>query len=113
MMAGMDEDVTLRLVAEGDLAILERLTQDPELTGEYAWLGWPNLTRYRQWFAENRLVSDDVGILMAVRGDDRLGFVSWFKVPTTPAYIRYRTLACSKPVRLMTVDTVRPGSGSS
>jgi hypothetical protein len=31
---------------------------------------------------------------------------------TTPAYIRYRTQACSKPVRLMTVDTVRPGSGS-
>jgi hypothetical protein len=31
---------------------------------------------------------------------------------TTPAYIKYRTQACSKPVRLMTVDTVRPGSGS-
>ena len=31
---------------------------------------------------------------------------------TTPAYIRYRTQACSKPVRLMTVDVVRPGSGS-
>ena len=31
---------------------------------------------------------------------------------TTPAYIKYKTLACSKPVRLMTVDVVRPGSGS-
>lgn len=32
---------------------------------------------------------------------------------TTPAYIKYRTQACSKPVRLMTVDVVKPGSGSA
>jgi hypothetical protein len=56
MMAGMDDDVALRLVAEADLAILERLTQDPESTGEFAWLGWYKLTRFRQWWAENRLI---------------------------------------------------------
>jgi len=32
---------------------------------------------------------------------------------TTPAFIRYKTQACAKPVRLMTVDVVKPGSGSS
>jgi Domain of unknown function (DUF4232) len=32
---------------------------------------------------------------------------------TTPAYIKYKTQGCSKPVRLMTVDVVKPGSGSS
>ena len=32
---------------------------------------------------------------------------------TAPVYIRYSTQACSKPVRLMTVDVVKPGSGSS
>jgi hypothetical protein len=32
---------------------------------------------------------------------------------TMPAYIKYRTQGCSKPVRLMTVDVVKPGSGSS
>jgi Protein of unknown function (DUF4232) len=32
---------------------------------------------------------------------------------TTPTYIKYKTQACSKPVRLMTVDVVKPGSGSS
>jgi hypothetical protein len=32
---------------------------------------------------------------------------------TTPAYIKYKTQACSKPVRLMTVDVVKPGSASS
>ena len=84
MMAGMDDDLTLRLVAEADLPILERLTQDPASTGEFAWLGWYKLTRYRRWWAENRLISDDIGVLMVVRGADRLGFVSWYKVPSTP-----------------------------
>ena len=32
---------------------------------------------------------------------------------TAPVYIRYSTQACSKPVRTMTVDVVKPGSGSS
>jgi RimJ/RimL family protein N-acetyltransferase len=85
MMAGMD-DLTLRPVAEADLAILERLTQDPASTGEFAWLGWNKLIRFRQWWAENRLISDDHSILMVVRGADRLGFVSWYKVPATPGY---------------------------
>jgi hypothetical protein len=30
---------------------------------------------------------------------------------TTPTYIKYKTQACSKPVRLMTIDVVKPGSG--
>ena len=66
MMADMDDDVALRPVAEADLPILERLTQDPESTGEFAWLGW-YLTRFRQWWAENRLISDDIGVLMVDR----------------------------------------------
>ena len=32
---------------------------------------------------------------------------------TTPAYIKFKTQACTKPVRLMTVAVVKPGSGSS
>ena len=82
MMAGVEDDLTLRPAAEADLAILERLTHDPGATGEFAWLGWHKLTRYRQWWAENRLISDDIGILMVVRDGDRLGFVSWHKVPS-------------------------------
>jgi hypothetical protein len=30
---------------------------------------------------------------------------------TTPAYIKFSGTGCSKPVRLMTVDVVKPGSG--
>ena len=42
----MDDGVTLRLVAEGDLPFLERLTQDPDVAGEFAWLGWRDLSRF-------------------------------------------------------------------
>src|SRR5215472_7797633 len=32
---------------------------------------------------------------------------------TTPVYLRYKVQACAKPVRLLTVNVVKPGSGSS
>jgi RimJ/RimL family protein N-acetyltransferase len=84
MIPVMDDHLTLRLVAEDDLPILEQLTQDPDSTGEFAWFGWYKLTRFRQWWADNRLISDDIGVLMVVIGDDRRGFVSWHKMPSTP-----------------------------
>lgn len=31
---------------------------------------------------------------------------------TTPVYLRYKTQACAKPVNLLTIDVVKPGSGS-
>ena len=86
MMSGMNGEVSLRPLTEADLVILERLTQDPAATGEFAWLGWHKLAQYRQSWADNRLISDDGGMLMVVRGADQLGIVSWRKVPSTPAY---------------------------
>jgi hypothetical protein len=32
---------------------------------------------------------------------------------TTPVYLAYHTTACTKPVKLLLVDVVKPGSGSS
>jgi len=32
---------------------------------------------------------------------------------TTPIYLAYKTTACSKPVRILTVSVVQPGSGGS
>ena len=32
---------------------------------------------------------------------------------TTPIYLAYKTTGCSKPVRILTVSVVRPGSGGS
>ena len=62
MMAGVAEEATLRPLAEADLVILERLTQDPAATGEFAWLGWHHLAQYRQWWEDNRLITDDGGL---------------------------------------------------
>jgi hypothetical protein len=30
---------------------------------------------------------------------------------TTPTYIKFKTQGCSKPIRIMTIDVVKPGSG--
>ena len=86
MMSNMDDEVTLLPLAEADLVILERLTQDPAAAGEHAWSGWRNLLRFRQEWAEDRLVGDDGGVLLIVFGAERLGFVSWFKVDFPPSY---------------------------
>ena len=85
MMAAMDEFLVLRPVAEDDLPLLERLTQDPAVAGEYAWAGWRDLLRFRQGWAEDRLVNDNGGILVIARKDERIGFVSWFRVDFPPA----------------------------
>ena len=82
----MEDVVALRPVAEEDLPLLERLTQDPAAAGEHAWSGWRNLLRFRQEWAEDRLVGDDGGVLLIVQGAERLGFVSWFKVDFPPSY---------------------------
>jgi RimJ/RimL family protein N-acetyltransferase len=86
MIAGMDDFLALRPAAEDDLALLERLTQDPGAAGEFTWTGWRDLPRFRQGWEEDRLVRDDGGVLMIVRKDERIGFVSWFKVDFPPAY---------------------------
>jgi RimJ/RimL family protein N-acetyltransferase len=82
----MDTDLALRPVAEEDLPFLERLTQDPATAGEYAWAGWRDLRRFRREWAEDRLVGDDGGVLLIARGDERIGFVSWFQVDFAPSY---------------------------
>ena len=82
----MDEVVALRPVAEEDLPFLERLTQDPDAAGEYAWSGWRDLLRLREGWAKDRLVGEDGGVLLIARGSERLGFVSWFQVDFPPSY---------------------------
>jgi RimJ/RimL family protein N-acetyltransferase len=82
----MDEVVALRPVAEEDLPFLEWLTQDPAAAGEHAWSGWRDLRRFRQGWAEDRLVGDDGGVLLIARGSERIGFVSWFQVDFSPSY---------------------------
>ncbi len=77
MISDMDDQLELRPVGEDDLTILERLTQDPETAGEFAWFGWHDQQRWRRGWAENRLIGDEGGALMVIRARRPLGFVIW------------------------------------
>jgi RimJ/RimL family protein N-acetyltransferase len=81
----MSDEVSLRRVREDDLEILEKLTQEPESTGEFAWFGWHDVLRWRRAWAENRLAGEDGGALMVIRGEQVLGFVTWRRRPATAA----------------------------
>jgi RimJ/RimL family protein N-acetyltransferase len=71
--------VELRPVAESDLPLIYRLTNDPEATGEYEWFGWQDRWRYARRWEQNGLLDDDGGMLMVRREDQALGFVAWSK----------------------------------
>jgi RimJ/RimL family protein N-acetyltransferase len=81
----MDDQVALRPVGEGDLPVLDELTQDPERTGEFLWFGWFDPRRWRRGWEENGLLGPDGGTLIVVRGGERLGLAHWRKDQGTPA----------------------------
>jgi hypothetical protein len=66
MIAPMESVLALRPVGEPDLAVLERITQHRDAAGEYTWTGWRNLLRFREGWAEDRLVGEEGGVLMVV-----------------------------------------------
>jgi RimJ/RimL family protein N-acetyltransferase len=81
----MGEEVTLRPPGEDDLPVLLQVTQDPETTGQFGWFGWTDPRRWQRGWDENALIGPDGGVLMVVRGQERLGMVSWRRRPATPA----------------------------
>jgi RimJ/RimL family protein N-acetyltransferase len=85
MLHSMSASVTLRRIREDDLEILEKLTHEPKSTGEYAWFGWHEVLRWRHEWAQTRMLGPDGGAQLVVRGDDRLGFVTWRRRPATAA----------------------------
>jgi RimJ/RimL family protein N-acetyltransferase len=85
-MLAMADQIALRPVVEDDLTTLEGLTGDDlAQTGEFGWYGWRDNRRWRREWAENRLFSDDGGVLVVVRGGERLGIVNWRRKHATPA----------------------------
>lgn len=72
----------LRPVREDDLAMLERLTNDPGTAGPHDWYGWhdPHLWQHR--WSENGLLGSAGGTLVVTRGAEVAGFVSWRQVTT-------------------------------
>ncbi|HUB42744.1 MAG TPA: GNAT family protein [Streptosporangiaceae bacterium] len=81
----MNERITLRLVREDDLPMLEELTQNPDKTGDFEWFGWHDLRRWRRGFDENGLIGPDGGTLIVACEDRRLGLVNWRRQPVTVA----------------------------
>jgi hypothetical protein len=85
-MLAMADQIALRPVVEDDLAMLEELTgDDPAKTSEFGWYGWRDNRRWRREWAENGLFSDDGGVLVVVRGGERLGIMNWRRKHATPA----------------------------
>jgi RimJ/RimL family protein N-acetyltransferase len=81
----MSDRIALRPVREDDLPVMNSLLQDPASSGEFAWFGWSDPLRFRRAWDADRLLGENGGALMVVRGDERLGFVNWRRRPTTPA----------------------------
>jgi RimJ/RimL family protein N-acetyltransferase len=77
------ESVALRPVDEDDLPLLERFLTEPETTGPFQWFGYTDPRRFRQRWAENRLLGEDGGQLMVTAGGEPLGLVAWRKVVVT------------------------------
>ncbi|HEY2443223.1 MAG TPA: GNAT family protein [Streptosporangiaceae bacterium] len=78
----MSDPVTLRPVAEDDLALLERLTNDPEGAGPHEWYGWGDPHVYRHRWMENGLLGSAGGTLLVASGTEVHGFVNWRQVYT-------------------------------
>jgi RimJ/RimL family protein N-acetyltransferase len=78
----VDTQVILRPVTEDDLSWLDQLSNDPATTGPHEWHGWSNPGSVRRHWAETGLLGDSGGILMVIRGPDRVGSISWRKTQT-------------------------------
>ena len=85
MMGAVGDQVTLRPAGQDDLPIMEKLTWDPAVAGEFAQFGWFDPQLWRRGWDENGLLGAGGGVLMVVRGGERLGFVNWRRKPSTPA----------------------------
>ncbi|OXM60689.1 GNAT family N-acetyltransferase [Amycolatopsis vastitatis] len=83
----MDDEVSgvvLRPVAEADLDLLERLTNDPAATGEHQWFGWHDPGYLRRRWHETGMLTTENGMLVPTLGGRVLGLVSWHRTRTGP-----------------------------
>lgn len=65
--------------------MLEALTQDPAVMGEFQWFGWHDRLRWRRGWEDDGLIGTDRGTLTADRGGSAVGFVTWHRQQTTVA----------------------------
>jgi RimJ/RimL family protein N-acetyltransferase len=70
--------IDLRPVAEGDLALLEAWDADPDYHGDYNTFGLRPAGQTRRSFAEHQYLTDDHGMLLAVKKEGEVvGDVSY------------------------------------
>jgi RimJ/RimL family protein N-acetyltransferase len=79
------DQVGLRPAGEEDLPMLEKLTLDPQSTGDFGWFGWFDPLLWRRKWTENELIGPDGGVLIVISGGERLGLVNWRRQPCTPS----------------------------
>jgi hypothetical protein len=77
MILDISDEVALRPAREGDLPMLEDLTQNPQQAGEFEWFGRNDLRHWRRGWDDNGLIAPDGGTQIVARGDQRLGLVNW------------------------------------
>jgi RimJ/RimL family protein N-acetyltransferase len=75
----MQNTVELRPVAQSDLPIIYRLTNDPAVAGEFEWYGWHDQWHFRRRWERDGLLDDDGGVLTVHGQGEPAGFVSWSK----------------------------------
>jgi GNAT acetyltransferase-like protein len=66
----MGDLVTLRPVAEDDLAWLASLRDGPAATGVHEWFGWRDPQRRRKQWAETGLLGENAGTLVVQHGTE-------------------------------------------
>jgi RimJ/RimL family protein N-acetyltransferase len=82
--------VRIRPLAEAELALAARLSQDADDAGPFGFFGFRDPGRLRREFAENGLLTSDRGTLAVALAEppeagEFLGDVSWRRVPTAPS----------------------------
>ena len=85
----MAQNVHLRPVMEADLALVERLTSDPDQAGPFGFFGYRYAGRVRRDFAENGYLGRDSGRLAVGIGpqsadSEFVGEVSWHRQQRGP-----------------------------
>lgn len=80
MMAGMDNDLQVRLRAftSSDLDFLARLDADPDAVGPFEWFGFRDpRTRQRRWEKDGCIAAESGALAVELAGGDVAGLVSW------------------------------------
>ncbi len=68
-----DDHVSLRLAVKDDLPLIESLTSDPDVAGEFAQFGWFDPRLWRRRWEENELLGPDGGLLPLAPGGPAAG----------------------------------------